>query len=525
MDNFETAKRFFLEGLRLLEMNDFQAAETQFARSLELIPDRVSTLTNLSAVKNKRNQFPEAEQFARKAIALEENTPEAWSNLGIALLSLECYEEALLACDRVLNGNPAHAKSWLTKAMVLLRLKRFDKALLACEQALKLDAGQHEALYTKSLTLKELGRLDEAQEIYRLSLKLRAASSPMFISERRATQIAEVLVINGFPSINASLQPFETLHLDNFPGQLIKHFLEDFHFTYAFAGEIGRQSVRQLIPKPDFVINNHVNAEAVLSGGNLSGLIGLVESFGVPVVNHPAKMIRTTRDCTAKLFADIPGVVIPKTMRFSPLGKTREALVVEIENQYDYPFITRTLIAQQGTGMTKVDSREALIKVLASDFLADDFFVTEFVDSRGKNQFYRKIRAAIVRGEIIIIRVDCDAYWNVHARKSDERVAFYLKNSYLLDEEKQLCGNPEAWLGKSAMEALRVICDRIPLNVFGVDFDVDAGGRLVFYETNATMNLFSTAKKEVQYPQEPEERLKLALQRYFKSLVTLREPA
>jgi Flp pilus assembly protein TadD len=524
MDKFETAKQCFLEGLRLLETNNFEAAGAQFARSLQLVPDRVSTLTNLSAVKLKQKQFTEAEQFARKAVALEENTLEAWANLGTALLALEQYEEALSACDRALGRNPAHAKSWLTKTTVLLRLKRFDEALLACEQALKLDAGDPEILYTQSLILKELGRPDEAQEIYRKSLKLRAASSPMVSSERRATQKAEVLVINGSPDIGSTLKSFEALHLDNFPGQLAGHFPEDFHFTYIFAGEVARPSVRQQLPQPAFVINNNVNAEGVLSAGGLSGLIGLVESFGVPVVNHPTKIVGTTRDAAAKLFADIPGLTVPQTMRFFSLGKSREELVREIEAQYDYPLITRTLVSQQGKGMTKVDSREALVAVLASDFREKDFFVTDFVDSRGRREFYRKIRAAIVRGEIIIVRADYDVHWNVHGRKSDERVAFYLKNSHLLAEENQLCQDPAAEFGKSVLQALQTICQRIPLDIFGVDFDVDPNGQLVFYEANATMNLFSTARKEVPHPPAPEDRLKQAFQRYFASLVAQRQP-
>ena len=524
MDKFETAKQCFLEGLRLLEAYNFQAAETQFARSLELVPDRVSTLTNLSAVKLKRKQFAEAEQFARKAVDLEENTPEAWSNLGTALMSLERHEEALPACDRALAADFAHAKSWLTKATVLLRLKRFDEALRACEQALKLDAGQSEVIYTQSLILKELGRPDEAQASYRKSLKLRAAASPMVSSERQATQKAEVLIINGFPDINASLKPFETLHLDNFPGQLAEHLVEDYHFTYVFAGEADRPSVRKQIPTPDFVINNNVNAEAVLSGGNLSGLIGLVESFGVPVVNHPTKIIKTTRDATAKLFADIPGVVVPKTTRFFSIGKTCAELAREIEEQYDYPLITRTLVSQQGKGMTKVDSPEALAEVLSAEFSETDFLVTQFVDSRGQNKLFRKIRAAIVRGEIIITRVDSDTHWNVHGRKSDERVAFYLNNLHLLDEEKRICLDPETVLGRATLQALRVIHERTSLDVFGVDFDVDADGRLIFYEANATMNLFSSARKEVPHPQEPEDCLKLTIKRYFTSLTPSRKP-
>src|SRR6185369_4860535 len=105
------------------------------------------------------------EQFARKAIALEDKSPEAWSNLGIALSAMERQEEALQACDQALNGNPAHHRVWLTKAMALFKLKLFDEGLLACDQALKLDSGQDEIFYIQCLILKELNRPEEAQKI------------------------------------------------------------------------------------------------------------------------------------------------------------------------------------------------------------------------------------------------------------------------------------------------------------------------------------------------------------------------
>ncbi|HZL13849.1 MAG TPA: tetratricopeptide repeat protein, partial [Verrucomicrobiae bacterium] len=137
MDNFETAREFFFEGLRLLEANDFQAAERQFEQSLKLIPDRVSTLNNLSAIKIKLKKFVEAEEFARKAITLEDKSPEAWSNLGLALTGMGRQEEALQACDEAIHHSSAYAKGWLVKAMALLELKRYDEALLACDEALK----------------------------------------------------------------------------------------------------------------------------------------------------------------------------------------------------------------------------------------------------------------------------------------------------------------------------------------------------------------------------------------------------
>lgn len=511
-----------MEGLQFLETNNLQAAESKFAQSLELIPNRVSTLNNLAAVKIKLEKFTEAEESARKAIAAGDQLPEAWSNLGIALTAVNRHEEALRAYDRALGNNPAYARAWLNKAKTLLELKKSDEALPACEQALKLDSNQYEILYTKSLILKELGQLEEAQKFYLTALELRAAASPVFMAERRATQKADVLVISHNPVLDGSLKSFETLHFEcsNYPGQLANIFQDELHFSFLFEGDAIKLAQKQ-IPELNLVINNCANSELILAEGKLSGLTTLVDSFGVPVVNHPTKIVHTTRDALAKLLKDIPGIKVPKTIRFSSAGKTTAALVSEIEDQYNYPLITRTLAFQEGKGMTKVDSQEALAAMLASG-LPEEFFVTEFVDSRGRNQFFRKIRAAVVQDEMIIVRVDCDAHWNVHARKTERRVQFYRENMYLLDEEKRVCQDPEAELGRSAMQSLRAIRDQIALDVFGIDFDVDAEGLLVFYEANATMNLLSTVRKEVPYPQETEEHLQQTFRRYLTSLVNRR---
>ena len=519
MEDFERAKRFFVEGLQLLEANNLQGAEMRFALSLEIMPDRTSTLNNLSVVKIRLEKFAEAEELALKAIAAEDKSPEAWSNLGIARTATGRHEEALEACNRALQCNPAYGRAWLNKAMTLLELKRYDEALTACEQALKLNSSQYEILYAKSRILKELGRTDEARKIYLMSFELRAASSPLFIAERRESQKADVLVISHNPVIDETLKSFENLQFDcpNYPNQLARAFQKEFHFSFVFEGDAARRSARQKIPRPDLVINNCANGELLLSRGFLPDLVALIDSFGVPVVNHPSKVIQTTRDASAKALENLPGVVVPKTTRFDSTGKNSEELVREIEEQYGYPMIARTLYLQEGRGMTKVDSREALVAVLSSG-LTGKFFVTEFVDNRGENKFFRKIRAAAVGNEIIITRVDWDAYWNVRGRKTEKRVPFYLENLYLLDEEKRICQDPEASLGRSAIQSLRAVRDRIPLEVVGIDFDIDANGTLIFYEGNATMNLLTTANKQVPNPKKADDELKDAFRRYLMSL-------
>ena len=70
------------------------------------------------------------------------------------------------------------------------------------------------------------------------------------------------------------------------------------------------------------------------------------------------------------------------------------------------------------------------------------------------------------------------------------------------------------------MQSLRAIRQRINLDIFGLDFDVDAAGRVVFHEANATMNLFSTASQEAPNPESAEIALRLAFENYFDSLTS-----
>jgi hypothetical protein len=416
--------------------------------------------------------------------------------------------------------------AWLAKIVGLRALKRYSDALAACDHALELDSTNYDVLYNKSLVLKDLSRPNEAQETYKQALDLRVAASPVFIGERCATQKAEALIVNRSPATNDSFMSFDVLSrfCPNFPGQFGQHLQDDFHFDYVFSGHAILPSSRTKIPKPEFVINNYVDAELLLSEENFAALTEFVDSFGVPVVNHPAKAIRTGRDAATILFGDIPGVIVPKTERFSLVEKTRQGVAREIEEQFDCPIIARTLSGHEGVGMSKIDSRDALIQMLSAG-CPENFFVTQFVDSRGTNEHFRKIRAAIVGDEIILIRVDFSTDWNVHGRKHPRRWAFYRDNPHYLEEEKQICKDPEATLGHAATQALRAIRERNPLDIFGIDFDVNADGRLVFYEANAAMNLFPNTPKDLPNPKEAGDRLKLAFQRFFMSLVTGGQPS
>jgi len=526
MNPIETARQHFFEGLNQLEIGDHAAAEVKFAQALELVPDRPSILINLAAVKIRLGKNSEAEPLARRATELDANSPEGWSNLGDVFAAATRHAEALTAYDRALACDAKYFNALQNKAVTLLALGKFEEAVTACDQALRLSPARTDLLLTQSRAFKGLGRMDDARLVYQQFLATKFAASPVFANARSASQKASVLILNPSPDHDDELLPLEGRHfsIGNFPCQLGQRLKNEFHFNFVFAEDVAAARNHSRIPPMDVVINNHANGDVISVNRALPSLAALVDNFRVPVVNHPAKAVQTSRESSARLLADIPGVVMPLTRRFSAVGKLPVELAREIEEQFQYPLITRTLTFQMGIGMNKIDSRPALVEVL-SNGCPDEFYVTAFVDSRGKNPFYRKIRAAVVQDEIIIVRADYDRIWKIYARKSDARVAFYRQNPQLLEDEKRLCANPEAVLGRDALEALRRIRQRIPLEIFGIDFDVDGSGRVVIYEANAQMNLLTTARPEVPYPLEPDERLLCACRNFLASLASQAQSA
>lgn len=369
---------------------------------------------------------------------------------------------------------------------------------------------------------KALGKREEAT-----GLKSRvAAAYPTFMNPRTPGQKAEILVFNALRL--AGQQSVRQLHFEgNYPSQIATALAGEFHFCSILAGEAeGRASVNSL-PKPDLIINNIANGEGILAEAILPALEDFALSLGVPVINPPGKVILTTREQSVHLVTGLADVIVPRTRRFSKAGKTLDQMIADIEAEFAFPLITRSTTSQQGAGMTRVADARDLAKILQAPLaaitteteggLAEEFLVTSFVDSRGPTGLYRKIRAAVVGDEIFIVRVDFDTHWNVHGRKSDERVAFYVGRPDLLSMEDRICANPEAELGERAMRGLHAIKERIPLDIFGIDFDVAADGRIVFYEANATMNLLSSARPEVSHPKHAEERLLAAMRRYLLS--------
>jgi len=190
-----------------LDENDFLQAEEKFKKSLELIPDRASTLTNLSVTQFKLKKYLEAKASAENAILVEANNieaylnlgliekefnnpefalqlftkaltlkpdyAEAWSNKGVTLHELKRYEEAMIHYDKALTLKPDYAEAWSNQGNILHELKRFNEAIAHHDKAIMLKPDYAEAWSNKGIALNEMKRFEEAITHYDKALALK----------------------------------------------------------------------------------------------------------------------------------------------------------------------------------------------------------------------------------------------------------------------------------------------------------------------------------------------------------------
>lgn len=172
MDNFDKAKNLFLDGLKLLEEKSYLEAEQRFQESLSLLPNRASTLINLSATQIKLKKYVEAKITAQKSIQFGGDTVEAYLNLGLVEKKLGGVSASIDYFDKAILLDPSQAEVWLNKGAALNELKLYQEALTSYEKAIEINPAYAEAWANKGLTLRELKRYPEAISCFENAIQI-----------------------------------------------------------------------------------------------------------------------------------------------------------------------------------------------------------------------------------------------------------------------------------------------------------------------------------------------------------------
>jgi hypothetical protein len=227
----------------------------------------------------------------------------------------------------------------------------------------------------------------------------------------------------------------------------------------------------------------------------LEQLSRLLSDYDGRIVNRPSDVLKTSRDEMARQLAGTPGLRVPKVVRLS----NRDDVEEKIEAAgLSFPIILRRAGTHGGQILGLFDTMDDLRRDAPPD---GDLFATEFADYRSADGLYRKYRICVIGRSIILRHMIVSDGWNVHGR---DRRRLMLARADLRDQERRLVESPRHAFPSSALETLKAVRKRIPLDYFGVDFGIAADGAVVLFEANAAMDFLSPiTEPEFAYVHQP----------------------
>ncbi|RPH98695.1 MAG: hypothetical protein EHM68_03665 [Lysobacterales bacterium] len=255
---------------------------------------------------------------------------------------------------------------------------------------------------------------------------------------------------------------------------------------------------------PPSLIFNQI-ADADTHRGALERCIELCDQVNTTVINHPRYVLQTGRDRVAAALQGIPGVRMPRTLRFQP--RSPDEVFEQAAGQgIAFPCLARVAGKHHGRSMVKVDGPQDYPALHALPFDGRDFYLTEYVDYRGEDGLYHKQRIVVIDGEPLLRHSLYFNEWMVHA---SSRAFMMERESWDQDIARfdRLAGEVLPPL----RPAIREIANRLRLEYFGIDCSLQPDGRMLIFEANANMNVLHTPNPTTRYRVEAIEKSLYAL--------------
>jgi glutathione synthase/RimK-type ligase-like ATP-grasp enzyme len=228
------------------------------------------------------------------------------------------------------------------------------------------------------------------------------------------------------------------------------------------------------------LILNHI-ADPDICARALAAVAKIAERTARPCFNHPAAIARTSRDGVAQLLGGIPGLIVPKTIRVaqrSPDDVRRTASEAKLR----YPILVRVVGSHGGEDRVKIDSPDSMDEIAQLQHEGRPLFLTEFHDFVSPDGLYRKYRIVVVGNGMFIRHGVIGNHWSLHGRAR-------IENADTDEEEERLFDTFQSEWAPWLAPLFREIANRLDLDYFGVDCNIDPDRNVLLFEANACMKV------------------------------------
>lgn len=216
----------------------------------------------------------------------------------------------------------------------------------------------------------------------------------------------------------------------------------------------------------------------------LAALEPVLAAWPRPVLNLPQFIPLTERTEASIRLYGASGVLIPVTWRASRVqldivaaGRQR---LGDFFPECDFPIIIRPQGSQAGRDLLLVSAPDELAAYLSTVNSAH-FFVAKFIDYRGVDGLFRKIRIAFVGGQAFVCHMAVSSNWMVHYVN-----AGMYEDAGKRAEEADFMDDFGSFVERH-QGALKAICERLPLDYFCIDCAELLDGQLMIFEADHVM--------------------------------------
>ncbi len=435
-------------------------AIASYRRLLKLAPGTAATHDTLGALLCDLGRFEEAEPEFRRALEIDPKHFQARINLGFAYGHLLRWNEAEACYRLALEIQPDFSEIHRRLGDLLSKSPdRSADAIVHLQRAIELNPADAGSVITLGNVLMAEGRIEEAR--------------PLFL---RARQIQPLIT---WPTKLA--KPSFSLLLLDAPGAgstplnyLAGNAAYDCHFIGIMPGL--EHDVPMLNGKCDLAFNMIADAD---NGKDVLPLaLELADRLTHTVVNHPRKIMQTDRASIARKLAGVPLLRVPRTMRFTA---ELQHTIPEAIRELSFPLLIRCGGTHGGDDFEKAEDMQGITAFIAQH-PGTTMYVTEFVDYRSADGYYRKYRLIFVNDDVLPYHLAIHNHWMVHHFRTD-----MVHHEWMRQEEEAFLREPQGVFSEAHFAAFAQAAKAIGLDYCGMDCSLDREGNIVVFEANATM--------------------------------------